>query len=295
MLDVTLYLTGPSPSELDALWDFYAGVCPSGRLVLFKIDELLSWSPLSKPQLTESARRAAAMGRRRPYFEATRVRVQGQRSFTSRIWDGHEIDDPDGSWSFMCAGVRRPDSGLHSVARLVVPLSTDLALLERIAVEMANRFEFRSGQAGLVFAYNPFLLETAFEAIYGLSKRFWGVDIEDLDRTLVRMATHIKGVNWITALGSDFAGKVQDRIEELRQATDVRIHSAGKGLVIVAGDAPDAGDQNRAPGSPAPYQRVAEALAPLFLTTYPAFPSRRFIDAGDTTGWFRRFIEPAGW
>jgi hypothetical protein len=295
MLDFTMYLSGVSVSDLDALWDFYAGVCPPGRLVLFKIDELLVWSNLARPDLTQSARDALARGRRRPYFEATRRRVEAQRSFTSRLWDGRGVDDADGSWSFLCAGIRRRATGLHSIARLVVPLSTDPGLLERIALEMAGRFDFHSGHGGLVFVYDPFLEGSAFDAIYGLSKRFWGVDIESIDLTLPLMATHIKGVNWITALGNQLASQVAGPLEELRRQADVKVHGAGRGLVIVAGDAPSAGDQNRAPGSPAPYKKVADTLAPLFLPKHPDFPGDRFVKGGDTSAWVRRFIEPAAW
>jgi hypothetical protein len=295
VIDFTIYLKGPSEGDLDALWDLYEAVCPKGRRVSFKIDELLLWSPIANPELTQSAREALASGRKRPYFEATRRRVRSRRSFTSRIWDGREIGDPDGSWSFTCAGLRRRASGLHSFARFLVPLSTELDVVERLALEVADKFEFRSGHGGLVFTYDPELEGPAFDQIYGLAKRFWGVDIDDMDQTLPLAEKHIKGVNWITAVGSEFARKVAYRIERLAMTPDLKVRRAAKGVVIVAGAAPNPGDQNTAPGGPADYRRVAEALAPLFMASHPDFPSERFMGSGSTSGWIRRFIDPGAW
>lgn len=60
MLDLTVYLRGPSERELEYLIDLYNRMCPVDRLVDYKIAELEYWSPLAQPALTASGRSAAA-------------------------------------------------------------------------------------------------------------------------------------------------------------------------------------------------------------------------------------------
>jgi hypothetical protein len=295
VLDLTVYLVGPTEAELEALCDLYESVCPPGRLVAFRIDELLAWSDLGTPELTASAQRAAAAGVTRPYLEATRERIRAGRAFSMALWDHKEGEDPDGSWSMNVRSVKRRNSGLYSFVRFLLPLDTELELLLELARSVADTVAFHSGHGGLVFAYAKDEKEYAFDEIYARAARYWGVDIEDLDASILLTRDHIKGVNWLTLLGNGFANGVEGELAALRGEANVHFDKLRHGIVISAGPEPVPGDRNRQDPGLAPYFRVAEALASLFPTKHPDFDGDRFPANGNTLGWVRRFIEPSGW
>jgi hypothetical protein len=295
MLDLTVYLAGPNEQELEYLVDWYERRCPSDRLVKYSIAEIMVWSRLEHAHLTASARASAATGDRRPYLEPVRRRIREGRAFDLMFWDGRRIEDPHGSWSFSCRRIHLRRSGLHAFVRLLVPLSTDPALLAEAAGEVAEHVAFRSGHGGMVFVYDPWRKTSALDAIYALARRYWGIDVEDLNGTLPLTADRIKGVNWLTLVGNRVSSAGAIDIESLAHHPGIRVEHHKQGSVIVTGPEPVAGDQNRPDDSLQPYYAVAEALRPAFLTDHPDFPSERFIANGNTVGWIRRFIEPDGW
>ncbi len=148
-----------------------------------------------------------------------------------------------------------------------------------------------------MFAYDPWKKAGALDVIYARTRRFWGADIEDLNDTLPLMKAAIKGVSWLTLVGRDFARRpdVAAEIEGLSAVSSVTIEERTNATLVAAGPEPVPGDQNRPDRSLDPYYAVANALKPLFLDAHPDFPSGRFVDNGNTVGWIRRFIEPAGW
>ncbi|HKX27938.1 MAG TPA: type VI immunity family protein [Blastocatellia bacterium] len=296
MQDLTVYLVGPSESEFQFLVDLYESLCPADRLVRYKIAELEFWPRIASPILTASGR-AAAAGVRQPYFEPTRRRIRDGRAFEARFWDGREIDDADGSWNFSCRSIHLRSTGLHSFVRILIPLKADCEILRRAALAIADRVQSCSGHGGLVFVYDPWLKEDGLDAIYALSRRFWGVEVEDLNYTLPLMKEHLKGVNWITLVGQQFTStpEIQAELDKLAQRSDVTIEQRRHAAVLIAGPQPVAGDQHRPDSSLDPYYAVARAIEPLFLTAHPDFSGAQFIDHGNTLGWIRRFLDPDGW
>lgn len=291
MQDLTVYLAGPSEQELDFLVDLYARMCPAERLVRYKIAELPVWPRIDEPVWTASSRAAAAS--KRPYFEPTRKRIREGRSFAAQLWDGREIDDPAGSWSFNCQRIHRRSSGLHAFVRILVPPDVDPGRLRDAAVEIAGNVEFHSGHGGLTFAYDPWFGAAAFDGIYALARRFWCVDVEHLNSTLPLMREGIKGVGWLTLLGRRLAAEAD--LTGLAETPDIEVTRHRCGVVVVAGARPFPGDQHR-PGAPLPaYEAIARALAPWFVASHPDFPGERFLAHGDTVAWIRRFLEPEGW
>jgi hypothetical protein len=297
MIDLTVYLIGPSERELELLIQLYESICPADRLVNYKIDEFDYWVPLAQPELTATGRLAAMAGIKRPHLEPVRRRIADGRTFELQLWDGRAIDDSEGSWSFTCRRIHRRSTGLHAFTRLLIPLHADLHILSKAAIDIATSVRFYSGHGGLVFVYNPWFKEDAFDAIYARARRFWGIDVEDLNDTLPLMNKGIKGVNWVTLLGRCFALKaeIQSSLRLLQNTPDVTVTHLQHGIVLVAGGEPVVGDRNRPDHSLNPYYAVAKVLKPLFLHVHPDFPSERFIKNGNTLGWIRRFIEPAGW
>jgi hypothetical protein len=297
MQDVTVYLVGPAVQELEGLIDLYERVCPPDRLVDYKIGELEYWVPLAQPELTVTGRAAAAAGIKRPYLEPIRRRIHDGRAFEVQFWDGRSIDDPDGSWSFSCRCIHLRATGLHAFVRILIPLQADHEILRAAALAIADNVELYSGHGGLVFVYDPWLKQDALDAIYAQARRFWGVDIEDLNETILVVKKGIKGVNWITLVGSRFASapEIQMAFADLTKAPDVISEQRKHSTVLIAGSEPVVGDQHRPNHSLDPYYAVANALKPLFLTHHPDFTGERFVRNGNTLGWIRRFIEPSGW
>jgi hypothetical protein len=301
MQDLTVYVAGPSVEELEYLIDLYQSICPSHARVKYKIAELDYWAPLSRPVLTASGRAAAAAGVREPYLEPVRRRIREGRAFELQFWDGRSIKDPEGSWSFNCRRILKRATGLHAFVRILMPAAAASEILRRAATGITNNVELYSGHGGLAFVYNPELKEDAFDAIYAQARRFWGVDVEDLNDTLPLMKNSIKGVNWITLLGRRLASDdasaiaVESSLERLAVAHGVIVEQLRHGSVVIAGPKPVTGDQHRVGNELDNYVKVANALKPLFLDQHPDFPSERFLKNGNTLGWIRRFLEPAGW
>src|SRR5215831_9400653 len=76
VLDLTVYLVGPSEQELEFLIDYYESLCPPGALVRYQISEMPWWLRVASPRLTASGRAAAAAGVKRPYLEPVRKRIR---------------------------------------------------------------------------------------------------------------------------------------------------------------------------------------------------------------------------
>jgi len=176
-------------------------------------------------------------------------------------------------------------------------LATDPNILLDAALSIADNVPLRSGHGGLVFVYEPLLMEDAFDAIFARARRFWGVDIEHMNGTLPLSATGIKSINWLTLVGRGFASRpeIEMGLGSLAETQMVASRQRRHARVLIAGPQPVAGDQNRPDSSLAPYVAVAEALKPLFLEDHPDFPGERFVVTGSTMEWIRRFLDPAGW
>jgi hypothetical protein len=295
--DLTVYLEGPSEQELEYLINLYTNICPPGRLERYKIAELPFWPYIARPILTMSGRAAAAAGVPHPYFEPARQRVRQGRAVEAQFWDGLEIDDPDCCWSFSCRGIHKRVGGVFAFARILAPLNTDPDILRGAAQAIADNVKLYSGHGGLTFLFHSWLVEDAFDAIYAKARRFWGVDVGSTNDTILLMRTAIKGVNWITLVGQGFASapEIQAALAGLTGAPSVTVEPRKHATVLIAGPRPVVGDQHWPDHSLDPYYAVANALRPLFLDAHPDFPSERWVKNGNTVGWIRRFIDPAGW
>jgi hypothetical protein len=297
MQSLVVYLVGPTVEEFEALIDLYEALCPPPLRTRYKTAEIDLWFPVAAPELTIGGRAAAARGAARPYTEPVRERIRDGRAFEFQLWDGHELNDPVESWSFSCRCIHLRTSGLHAFARFLIPLATDTLLLSRAARIIASRIDLHSGHCGPVFVYDPWNQGPALDAAYAIARRFWGMDLEDRNATLPLMTSYIKGVSWITLVGRAFRSRpeIAAALRGLEGVDEVDVEHLARATVLTAGAQPTAGDQYRPDPSLGAYEAVADALRPLMLEAHPDFPSQRFIENGNTVGWFRRFIEPAGW
>jgi TseV toxin immunity protein TsiV len=187
---------------------------------------------------------------------------------------------------------------LHAFARIVVPIDTSPSILLNFARSIARNVRFLSGHGGLVFVYHPWHKAVAFDHIYASARRFWCVDIEDLNASIPLMQAGIKGINWITMLGQIQNGTVGTEPTPLgldSPSAGVLVHKERHGYVVNIGQEPTTGDINRLGPELDPYFELGGALAPLILTHHPDFEGASFVTAGNTVGWIRRFVNPPGW
>jgi hypothetical protein len=296
-LDLTAYLVGPSENELEYLLGMYDGICPASHRTLYIESQHELWIDINRPVLTLSGQQAAVAGIPRPYFEPERKRLREGRKFLVGFSDEQKANDPDDGWSFRCGSLHRRKTGLHPVARIVIPLNQDYKILEDAARAIADNVEIRSGHSGLVFTYDPWYESGALDEIYAQARRFWGVDVEEIVKTLPLMKEGIKSVNWITLVGRDFASRpeIQASLADLARVPNVTIEQRKYATLLIAGPRPVDGDQHRPDNSLDPYYAVAKALEPLFIKAHPDFSSERWVKNGNTVGWIRRFLNPVGW
>jgi Protein of unknown function (DUF3396) len=296
-LDLTAYLVGPSEAELEYVLGMYERICPASHRSLYIDSGLQLWTEVNRPALTLSGQQAAAAGIPRPYFEAERKRLREGRKFLVGYSDGQKANTPDDGWSLQCAAIHRRKTGLHPFVRIVIPLNQDYKILEDAARALADNVEIRSGHGGLVFTHEPWVASGALDLIYAQARRFWGIEVEEILKTLPLMKEGIKSVNWITMVGRDFASRpeIHAALADLAKVPNVTIDQRKYATLLIAGPQPVQGDQHRPDNSLDPYYAVAKALEPLFIKAHPNFSSERWVKSGKAVGWIRRLLDPAGW
>ncbi|MEM9458376.1 MAG: type VI immunity family protein [Myxococcota bacterium] len=292
ILDLTAYLVGPTVDELDLLVDLYRQICPPDRFVYYAIAEQTLWDDIDDPELTKQGRAAARQGMPLPFLAPVYTRIRDDRPFELQFWDGLEHD----SFAFSChqAGFNGDDR-LHSFVRFSLPLSAPCAELRRIADVVAQGVNIRSGHGGLCFSYDGWRKHDAFTYNYGRAKRWWGVDLEDLNGTLPQMVDRVKGAQWLTLLGSMFTAKseLEGAFDVLNSAVEIVRHP--RAMVLQAGPNPSDGDQHRRDPNLDAYLEVARAIEPVTVDAHSDFAGDQFLAQGDTLGWLRRFTDPDGW
>ena len=105
LCDLTIYLTTPDEQALAVLIGLQERSCESQERCLYMIPEILQWTPVREPILTEGGRVAASRGDPRPWLEPLRQRLRAGRPFFLGFWDGRTFSDPAGSRSFSFQGV----------------------------------------------------------------------------------------------------------------------------------------------------------------------------------------------
>lgn len=290
VFDLTAYLPVTTVKQLGDLVDWYRRVCPPDRLTHYAIAELDDWDLIDDPDLTKQGRAASGKW---AILAPVCKRLLARRPFHLLFWDGQDID----TYCFSLRQIRDEQRQLHAFVRMTVPTSVDTALLLEAARELADGQDFYSGHLGFCFGYDPERKIDAFTAIYPLARRFWGIDVEDLNGTLTLMKDAIKGVNWITLIGSAFAQTPAVAQAALlpQQNPLVQLEKRKKGLLFRVGDGPSVGDRHRPDAQLNALTQLGAALAPLIVRGHPHFCGDGFIKNDNTDGWFHRFDNPSGW
>jgi Type VI immunity for VRR-NUC len=277
---LTLYLPEP-PACREGLeaWRAYAGVCPPNRMPYImrkRMADYDEWPVLSEEIVTELY-----------LSEMDRRRDQG-----IVVWDGGETS----CWALNIEGVFEPDEPPQaSFCQIIFPDDVAPRLMVKAAIALANQLPFVSGHAGHTVFFRTWRKVEAFDQVYAWAKRYWGLEVEDLNRTLPVALDGIKGANWLTLVGNP----LWERLALLNPRSgeeappQVIVHEAAHGRVLVAGDQPILADRNRGE-FPDTYAAVERMLQPIKIRSHPEFPGR-FDEEAATMAWLNRLTNPDAW
>lgn len=180
------------------------------------------------------------------------------------------------------------------VLELALPADDDPGNVFQLAMEVASRWPFWSGTAGLTASWNRGRRVTALPAARAWCRRWVGVDLQDTERAAHAARRGLTGVGWITLLGRGFIEAHAVDYEDLAQRAwthEVGVIAARHGLVVRAGEAPDACDLNQL-SPPGAIAEVARALDPWLLAAPPTFDGWKPKEAA---AWLHRFAKPDAW
>lgn len=274
---LTVYLDSPPRrDEVLAAYDAYRQVCPPQHRTLVKAPNMLLWEPVRQDEDAQLAVVLKDQDRRRDHGMV--------------VWDG----DHRSRWSFWMQGVVGPKGeDWASFCEIFLPEDIDPSLLHWLALELTDRLSLSSGHAGFAAVFNPRWKRTAFDQIYAWAKRYPGLEVGDLNRTLPCIRGHIKGANWLTLINRN----LWDQIEAVNGATDLSSPVSAEwrrhAIVVRAGANPVLGDRNRGQW-PEAYAAVEQWVQPLKVVQHPEFAGR-FAEEGETRAWLHRLVERDAW
>jgi hypothetical protein len=277
---LTVYLR-ESPTRAHALeaWRVYASVCPRNAMKFIMHKKMAEFDELpSVPGESDIE----------PYMrEMDRRLDQG-----ILIWDGGEAS----CWSFNIEGIFEPDEPAQaSFCQIIFPDDVQPDAIIEAARGLGDCLPFLSGHAGYTALFSTSSKKRAFDQIYAWAKRYLGLEVEDLNRTLPVVLDAIKGANWLTLISRNFWERLKDRDNgpQLRLPSGPIIEFRAHGTLITAGDRPILGDRNRGE-FPDIYASVEELIRPVKVTSHPEFMGR-FEENAETMAWLNRLIDPSHW
>jgi hypothetical protein len=201
--------------------------------------------------------------------------------------DGAELDGN----LFMLHGYRpASEPGRASFFRFEFPWNVSHDAVRELAAAVADAVPFVSAVGGYFF--KPTLDEPdAYDEMYGICQRYWGVDAWNLDMMVYYVRDAYPSVNWLTLIGSTLQAREPDAIDAARRgawATQDLTH----GVLLQAAESPTLGDRNAADPMPG-YFALASALEPLQLIELESFGGRRWDDS-NSLEWVQRFTSASG-
>jgi len=293
VLDLTVYLSQTTVAQLDCLVRWYQRICPPSAWVRYAISETQGWDNVRQPNLTKQGNVAALAGEPLPFLAPVRTRIRAGRPFDLLFWDGRKTD----TYTFSYRQIRIEQRKSHAFVRVTVPIHVDPRVLLEAVRDLADHIEFISGHGGMCFGYNPEKKFDAFTRIYPLARRYWGIDVENLNGTLPLMKKAIKSPCWLNLIGAGLTqAEAVANAAHLPQAYPlVKVERRANGMLLWVGDAPEVGDRHRPTPELHAMMALGTALAPLIVRDPPSFSGEGFITHDNTNAWFHRFDDPGGW
>lgn len=195
---------------------------------------------------------------------------------------------------------REVDPSLTSAlpyVQITLPQTTPSDELLAFAIELAQTVPFSVGVAGWSFSWNPLFPKNCFTTMFGLLKRFVGVDVQHPERTAWIARDVIPGPAWLTLVSNAAAERMGlDRGELLARswASEVTVLPLQRSLLIRAGERPMVGDLNLME-YPHAMAEASAVLARHYPEEPPALPGRFEREEGSTLAWMQRLVSPEGW
>lgn len=258
----------------------------------FVPDEAKSWVSVGASSSSYKRANAQALARCRAQFDTTKAT---EREFSHFELRGPEQWHP--AYEFDFTGLRDPGQGearASSYVQITLPTThVGAEQLEQTLTfirEIAALLPYDSGYASLALAHGAESDETDFaEAVRGLIKRHPGLDVYLNDTSALLMGRHLRGAYWLTFLGPEFVAELGGQAKLCAQVgAGVEISAVGHGLMLRAGDLPEAGDVNHKFDLPL-VRSVARALEP--VTYFGGNDIEALFDSEDTAqAWQRRHL-----
>jgi len=169
--------------------------------------------------------------------------------------------------------------------------------LPSLTLRWAKRLQAFHGYGGIGIVLSPrgTFAQRHENEVYGLSRRYPGLEIDYPIAHALDLKHGIKGGNWLTVLAEPWVERLGGEAV-LRDALGegFRLWPYAGGLMIQAGDHPQLGDSNRLL-APAYYGRLARVLKPIRIETHGRIHAFGGLDRAGFDAWLARFdADPAG-
>ncbi|MDR5741127.1 MULTISPECIES: type VI immunity family protein [unclassified Caballeronia] len=212
--------------------------------------------------------------------ELRRSRTWGYGFFDNRATD---------AWLMMFHGYQpASEPGRASFYRFEFDWALPAERLLKFTQDLLGIVGCVSGYAGYFFQAqaNGALGKSSFNQVYAWARRYWGVEAEDLDVTVMHMRDAYKCPSWLTVIGQRLESKAPNAVAAA-QSVAYRSSRLPGGVILQAGEAPELGDRHRHERL-ANYEAIAQALLPLQVRNHASFGGTRWTTE-TTNGWLHRF------
>jgi hypothetical protein len=183
--------------------------------------------------------------------------------------------------------------------RLGLPLSVvdDPDAYVELVRDLVSKLDVESGHAGYGLNWDSRgeMAGEASQQMGAIAGRYQGVDLFDLDVTLVSMRktkpAGIKTVGWLTLLGSQLSNQVGGAAALTKKlGKSCTVYPLPNGVLIRAGERPTLGDRNRK-ADVAAYRSVGKLLASFRFVDHRALFGATTATGESTERWLARFDE----
>lgn len=195
---------------------------------------------------------------------------------------------------------RAIESKKRGALRLVLPTSliqSSPDTLRELTRALALNFNFDSGHAGYCFNWSDDITLGFYarSKLFHLGMRYPGIDIPSMATTLFIVPDGIKGINWLTLVGTKHLERLGSLENLCKMLGDqILVDNLVHGVMFQAGPAPETGDVNRHHVLPL-YHRVGRVLSRIRATEHPPFIIRgKLADDDATQEWLSRFDSESG-
>jgi hypothetical protein len=228
-----------------------------------------------------------------PFLETVRRRTALGWRTEFRLWDGKMQESWSACFYRMAHQVGEPEFAYY---RFLFPWHTPPDLVAELTMRLGQKIEYLSGHAGYCFLYDPYFKETAFTQIYRWAKRYWAIDVEDLNAALTCMRDGIKSVSWLNLIGATFLAHPQMQAcrRSLEKIPGGSLRPCGSGVLLQLGHGPILGDRHRPEPELTEYYRAGALLECILLKEANKF-SGPFDEDSRTLDWIHRFAAPMNW